>query len=324
LTTELQKFTGHSKKVGLLNFSPTVAEVIATGGFDNTVNVWNICNGTSYSKVSLNDNLYSLDWNHNGSLLGVTTKGKVVNVIDPRGNKVEMECHAHDSGKTQKVTFLDQNFLMTSGFSKSNERQIKLFDMRKFTESVQVVPVDTQLGIMIPFFDPDMGMIYVPGRGEGNVKFFEYNSGNIKLASEYRGTTQQKGMAFFPKRAMNYNKCEVGRFAKLTVNTIEYLSFHVPKRNEGYDSSIYPDCLSGEASLTVEEWLKGENKDPVRKNITTLENKFNVSVEMSFEKRESVIHEEKKSNNENSDLLTKVNIIIIFIINFNFYFSFLF
>jgi len=297
ITVEQQKFTGHTKKVGMLNFNPTVAEVIATGSFDNTVNVWNICNGQSYHKTSFADGILSLDWNYNGSLIGLTTKEKLVYVIDPRGGSEQMVCKAHDSGKSQKMQFLDENYLYTCGFNKSNERQIKLFDMRKFTEHAQQIVVDSQNGIMLPFWDSDSKLIYVPGRGEGNIKYYEFSNSTVKYASEFRANTQQKGLAFFPKRSMNYNKCEISRFAKLTKDSIEYVSFYVPKRNEGYDPSIYPDCLVGEPALSLEEWQKGENRDPIRKNITTLENKWNVVSDMTFEKKVEV-HEEKKGGNE--------------------------
>lgn len=296
---EQQKFTGHSKKVGMLNFNPSVAEVIATGSFDNSINVWNICNGQSYFRHAFHDGILSLDWNYNGSLVGLTTKEKLVYVLDPRGTNEILSCKAHESGKSQKMLFLDEHHLFTCGFSKSNERQIKLFDTRKFTESIQTEKVDSQNGIMLPFWDPDTGLIYVPGRGEGNIKYYDYSNGTIKFASEYRSNTQQKGLAFFPKRSMNYNKCEIARFAKLTNNSIEYVSMYFPKRNEGYDPNVYPDCFAGEPALGVEEWIKGENKDPVRKNITTLENKWNISTEMTFEKKsESPKSEEKKSNVE--------------------------
>ena len=83
---------------------------------------------------------------------------------------------------------------------------------------------------MMPFYDADTGLIYVPGRGEGNIKFFDYSNGTIKFANEYRSNVQQKGVAAFPKRTMNYNRCEIARFAKLSNNAIEYLSFYFPKR----------------------------------------------------------------------------------------------
>jgi WD40 repeat protein len=289
-STEKQKFTGHSKKVGLLAFNPSVAEILASGSFDNSVNVWNICNGESYSKVHFQDGIFSIDWNSNGSLLGVTTKEKNIHIIDPRANKIEMSAKGHESGKVQKVSFLTGDYLMSCGFSKNNERQIRLYDTRNFGDAIHKVTVDSLSGIMTPFFDSDTGLIYVPGRGEASIKFFDFSNGTIKYASEFRGANPQKGIAILPKRFVNYNRCEVARFAKLTnSNTIENLSFYVPKRNEGYDSSIYPDCLSGEPGLTVEEWVKGDNREAPRKNITLIGNAGGIVNQMQFEKKQEVI-----------------------------------
>jgi WD40 repeat protein len=306
LSTEKQKFTGHSKKVGLLAFNPTVAEIIASGSFDNTVNIWNICNGESYSRIPFSDGIFSLDWNSNGSLIGVTTKEKLVHIVDPRANKIEMSVKGHESGKVQKVSFLTGDYLMSCGFSKSNERQIRLYDTRKFGDTIQKISVDSQSGIMTPFFDADTGLIYVPGRGEANIKYFDFSNGTIKYASEYRGTTPQKGLAIFPKRVVNYNRCEIARFAKLASNnTIEHLSFYVPKRNEGYDSSIYPECLSGEAGLKVEEWLKGENREAPRMNITKIKHAGGIVNEMHFEKKQEVEAVEEAKTEEHDNQVNK-------------------
>ena len=43
---------------------------------------------------------------------------------------------------------------------------------------------------------------------------------------------------------------------------------------EGFHAEVYPDCLTGVQNLTVDEWLKGECKLPLRKPINTLENKW--------------------------------------------------
>jgi coronin-1B/1C/6 len=231
INTENQKFTGHSKKVGMINFHPTVADIIASAGFDNTVNVWNFVNGNSYSKININDNPLCLEWNENGSLLGITTKEKMIHLLDPRGNKIEMSTKGCESNKTQKMGFLgDTDYIYNTGVSKANERQIKLFDMRNFNEAIAVVPVDSQTGIMMPHYDADTGLLYVPGRGEGNIKYFDFSAGSLKFANEYRSNVQQKGIASFAKRTMNYNKCEIARFAKLSINAVEYLSFYFPKR----------------------------------------------------------------------------------------------
>jgi len=249
-----------------------------------------------------------LDWNHNGSLIGVTTKEKLVHILDPRGNKIEMSCKGHDHGKSQKMHFLgNTDYVFSCGSNLSNERQIKLYDLRNFTKAVQTLAVDQQTGVMIPFYDPDTGLIYVPGRGEGNIKYFEFTGNHtVVYANQYSSSVPQKGLAAFPKRAMNYNKCEVQRFAKLTINTIEYLSFYVPKRNEGYDASVYPDCISGEPSLTVEEWTQGANKDAIRKPITSLDLGWTAS-EGGFDKKSETKTEFPQTNNLSGEYESKIS-----------------
>jgi hypothetical protein len=65
---------------------------------------------------------------------------------------------------------------------------------------VQTVSIDTQSGPIQPFYDADTGLIFVPGRGEGNIRYYEYNSGSVKPVSEYKSGTSQKSVCFFPKR----------------------------------------------------------------------------------------------------------------------------
>lgn len=257
----------------------------------------------------------SLDWNYNGSLYGVTNKEKMIHIADPRGNKIVMSTKGHDSTKSQRMGFLgNTDYLFSCGFNKSNERQIKLYDSRNIEEAVMTVPVDTQTGVMMPYYDTDTGLIYVPGRGEGNIKYFDFSNGTVKYANEFRSGVPQKAIAAFPKRSVNYNKCEITKFAKLTLNTIEYVSFFVPKRvfylfifqNEGYDASFYPDCFAGEAALGVEEWLKGENTDPIRKPITSLENNFSTS-DLNFSAKEEEKNGSPRSDEKIKLLQEKVN-----------------
>ena len=94
---------------------------------------------------------------------------------------------------------------------------------------------------------------------------------------------------------MNYNKCEVARIGKLTTSTLEYVSFYIPKRVEGFHAEIYPDCITGEINTTLDEWKSGTNKDCTRKPINTLDNKWTTS-ESSFEKKNTLPEEHKSGS----------------------------
>jgi len=297
LKTPIQTLSGHLKKVAMVQWHPSVFEVLASGGFDNKVNVWNVLTGESLHSFNFSDSLMSLDWNSCGSLLALTTKDKLVNILDPRANKSDVNFKAYESSKNSKVTWVGPESVVVVGYGKSNDRQVKLYDLKNTSKEVQTVSIDTQSGNIQPFYDADTGLLFVPGRGEGNIKYYEHAAGAIKVVSEYKSGTSQKSVCFFPKRAMNYNKCEVARIGKLTGSTLEYVSFSIPKRVEGFHAEIYPDCISGEVNSTLEEWRGGSNKEPTRKTINTLENKWKTS-ELLFDTK---VPEERKSMSSSND-----------------------
>lgn len=271
----------------MVNWHPTVFELLASGGFDNKVNVWNVLTGESLHSFNFSEGLMSLEWNHIGSLLALTTKDKTVHIVDPRANKSDVNFKGHDSSKNSKVCWINGEQVITTGYGKNNDRQIKLWDLKNTSKEVQTVSIDTQSGPIQPFYDADTGLIFVPGRGEGNIRYYEYASGSVKVVSEFKAGTSQKSVCFFPKRTMNYNRSEVARIGKLTNNSLEYVSFYIPKRVEGFHAEIYPDAICGELNNTIEEWKAGANKEPVRKPINTLDNKWKTS-ETTFESRASI------------------------------------
>jgi coronin-1B/1C/6 len=93
-------------------------------------------NGQKIWDFSQGENILSLDWSPLGNLLGITTKDKLVHILDPRSteNSSHLSVQAHEGIKTHKMGFLDNEHIYTTGFSKNNERQIKLWDTRNFTK----------------------------------------------------------------------------------------------------------------------------------------------------------------------------------------------
>ena len=128
------------------------------------------------------------------------------------------------------MIWLSGNVCFSVGFSSKNERQYKLWDLKNNKTPLQTQTIDTLTGVLSPFWDADTSMIYLPGKGEGNLRYYEYKGSSVSYINEYKSSVAQKSVAFFPKRAMNYNKCEIARAAKLTSNSVEYLSFYIPKR----------------------------------------------------------------------------------------------
>ena len=48
---------------------------------------------------------------------------------------------------------------------------------------------------------------------------------------------------------------------------VYYISFNIPRRNPGFDPSLYPPVECGEPALTYDKWVGRENAEPVKKGI---------------------------------------------------------
>jgi len=293
LSAETQVYDGHSKKVNLLDFSPCVKEVIASSGSNHDLHVWNIIDSSVIQTYKTTESCQSLEFDPTGALLGVMTKNKMAHIYDIRDNKKDvLSIKAHDSAKVQRFGFADTNFAFSTGFSDGGAREIKAYDLRSFDKPLFTHKIDTQNGALSHFYDEDSGLLFLQGKGESSVIFMELKEGVHKVANSYHSQSQAISLAFFPKRTMNYNQCEIARCAKLTKTDCHMVNFKYPRRNEGFSEEFYPECVVGEPSMSLEEWQSGENKPLKRKMITEIENKF--KTELTFDKK--VVVKETKSS----------------------------
>ena len=52
------------------------------------------------------------------------------------------------------------------------------------------------------------------------------------------------------------------RGMKLTSNSVEGLSFIIPRKSDRFQSDIFPDTYAGQPSMTCEEFFGGKDADP--------------------------------------------------------------
>jgi len=124
----------------------------------------------------------------------------------------------------------NSDYFMATGFSKSNERQIKVFDLRNLEKPVQTLGIDDNSGNLQPYYDPDTGLLFLASRGESTVRYFEFANGLFKKAADFSTSEPSKSSIFLQKRFVNYNKCELATMLKLTKNWISYVHFYYPKK----------------------------------------------------------------------------------------------
>ena len=263
----LVNMSGHQRKINVLRFHPTAEHVVASGAGDNFIKIWDAEKGTD--KVSIEDHpamILDLVWNYEGSSLLSSCKDKMVRIIDPRTGATSGSVEAHDGTKTTKLEFLGNLDKFASvGFTRQSKRQLKIWDMKKLSSEIAAVDIDQAAGVIMPFYDEDVNILYLAGKGDGNIRYYEIvNEDPYQFyIGEYRAQAPCRGMAVLPKRVVNTAECEVTRFLKLTTNSVEPLRFIIPRKSELFQADLFPDCRAPKAAVKADDFFAGKNGHPV-------------------------------------------------------------
>ncbi|CAE7583051.1 Coro6 [Symbiodinium natans] len=277
LKEPLLTLEGHGKKVSFSTFNPCVSNIVASTAFDLTCKVWNLTEQEASFSIPVPEQVMHIKWNYTGSLLAVTCKDKKLHIVDPRQSKMTMGCKICDGPKPTKVEWLggtnpeDCNMLVTTGFSSQAERQINLWDIRKLPADGQgdvaamaSLNVDQGTGALYPYFDPGTQMLYIAGKGDSNVRYFEVTNGDpyLHYLEAFKSTVPQKGFDFLPKRCVDVSVHEVMRGLKLETSAIQPVSFRVPRKSEAFQEDIFPDCPAGVPNMAADDWVSGQECRP--------------------------------------------------------------
>ncbi|KAG0632843.1 hypothetical protein HOY80DRAFT_706767 [Tuber brumale] len=264
----VSKLAGHSRKVGHVLFHNTAENILATSSGDYSVKLWDISSGTSHSTLKHPEVVQSMSWSTNGSMLSTTCRDKKLRVWDPRQETAVHEVQGHGGAKNSRAVWMTGDVggdkIATTGFSKMSDRQLGLWDLRNLENSPLngFETLDTISGVCMPFWDEGTKCLYLAGKGDGNIRYFEYSNDEFIFLSEYKSGDPQRGVAFLPKRGVALHENEIMRAFKTVNDTyIEPISFIVPRRAETFQSDIYPPCFNGEAVLTAGAWLGGQNAE---------------------------------------------------------------
>nr|XP_012432977.1 coronin-2A [Taeniopygia guttata] len=279
ITTPKKELLGHVRRVSLIEWHPTADNILFSSGYDYKIMIWNLdVTGTVLSKPvkildAHEDVVLSMSFNTDGSLLATACRDRKIRVIDPRAATVLQE-GSYKSHKANKVLFLgNMKMLLSAGTSWWNNRQIALWDQNDLSVPLLEEDLDGSSGLLFPIYDSDTAMLYVVGKGDGNIRYYEISPEKPYLTylMEYRSPLPQKGVGIMPKRGLDVAACEIFRFYKLipTKNLIEPISMIVPRQSESYQADIYPLTAAAQPTLTAEEWLTGINKGPVLESLRT-------------------------------------------------------
>ncbi|KAK9462481.1 uncharacterized protein V1516DRAFT_662517 [Lipomyces oligophaga] len=258
--------SGHTRKVGHVLFHPVANNVLASSSGDYTVKLWDIEAGKPKSTLQHKDMVLSMSFNYVGSLLATTSRDKKIRIWDPRSEKVVVEGPGHAGAKNQRIVWLGElDRLATTGFSRMSDRQVAIWDSTDINKGPigDFYMLDSSAGICMPYYDPSTKCLYLAGKGDGNIRYYEYENDELFPLSEYKSSEPQRGIAFMPKRGVSVHENEVVRaYKSVNDSYVEPIQFIVPRRSEMFQSDIYPDCPSAEPALSAEEWFSGKDAAP--------------------------------------------------------------
>ncbi|KAH9913090.1 microtubule binding protein [Epithele typhae] len=249
---------------GLENWEPTDFDPVAR------IDLWDLAAPEAAKSVlgGHADAIQSLCFNPSGTLLATTSRDRKIRIFDPRtGGEPVRLTEGHGGIKGARVVWMgDKDRLATTGFSKMSDRQIALWETGSLS-NVKMMTIDQTSGVLMPFWT-DNNILFLAGKGDGNIRYYEYENDNLFPLSEYKSSDPQRGMCFLPRRGLSVSDCEIARAFKVAASSIEAIGFIVPRKSDSFQSDIFPPAPSAEPSLTSAEFFSGKTAPP---NLVSLE-----------------------------------------------------
>ncbi|KAK7789673.1 hypothetical protein R5R35_011444 [Gryllus longicercus] len=275
LTDWLIDLHGHKRRVGYIEWHPSAENILISAGFDHLMIVWDVGHGQAVNVIDCHpDVIYSLSFNRDGSLVTTTCKDKKLRVIEPRRGIVLSEGICHAGTKACKAVFLgNTGRILTTGFSRHSDRQYAVWSQSDLSEPLVMESIDSSSGVLFPYYDHDTRIVYLAGKGDGNIRYYEVvdQAPWLHYLNQFLSGSPQRGLGFIPKRGCDVSQCEIFRFYKLhaTKGMCEPISMIVPRKSDQFQDDLYPDTAAPSPALTAQEWISGKNCNPILMSMKT-------------------------------------------------------
>ncbi|KAM6249786.1 coronin-7-like isoform 2-T2 [Porphyrio hochstetteri] len=251
--------------VDVLLFHPTADGVLASGA-GKRVTVWDAGQQQPLTALdSHGDQLQSLAWKGDGRLLGTSCKDKKLRLFDPRAGPAAFQSvPGHENNKDSRLLWMgSSDCLISVGFSQMREREVKLWDTRRFNGAMLTMALDTSPSAAIPLYDADTGLLVLAGKGENLLYCFEVAPAQPALTqvTQCRTEGSTRGLAAVPRLALDVMACEVLRVLQLTDTALVPVSYLVPRKsNQDFHEDLFPDCAGTLPATGAQAWWAGDNQ----------------------------------------------------------------
>jgi len=264
--TPLVTLEGHSKRVLFCEFHPAAANIVASCAAtnQNEMKLWDITTGEElrgFDDERHPKAITDMHWNSDGTYIATASKDKKCRVYDPRSEDIVAEWKAFDSVRPTKLTWINNNTLLTTGFGGASRRECRVFDIRKTEKYVGRTRIDSGSTPLYSVYDPGTNVVLMTAKGSTTVKVFEYlpSSSEVVFCAGAPFKEQCRGFGMLPKRALDVEGVEVMRMMWIGADKVQPLSFKIPRKTRGYIPEFFPDDLIGTPSMTAKEYMSGMN-----------------------------------------------------------------
>ncbi|WFD20949.1 Coronin-like protein crn1 [Malassezia caprae] len=269
-------FLAGKRRVGHVEFHPTASNVVAAATGDHAIKLFDMEKQVARTTLGgFTDSIQSMAFDQTGSAIVATCRDRKLRLFDTRAPDSVVTTDGHGGIKGARMVWCgDQPRIITTGFSKMSERQMFLWDAAQLSKPLKTVSLDSSNGIIMPFWS-DNGIVFLAGKGDGNIRYYELESDELHYLTEYKSIEPQSGMAFLPRRALNANENEIARVYKVTNSLIQPVSFYVPRKSEAFQADIFPPAPSMEPAMTASEFF--DEKKTRTPNLIKMEDKQGIS-----------------------------------------------
>ncbi|XP_023721225.1 coronin-2B isoform X2 [Cryptotermes secundus] len=266
---------GHKRRVGYIEWHPTAENILVSAGFDHLMIVWDVGCGEAVNVIDCHpDVIYSMSFNRDGSLIATTCKDKKLRIIEPRRGIVLSEGVCHAGTKACKVVFLgNTGRVLTTGFSRHSDRQYAVWSQNDLSAPLCIETIDCSSGVLFPYYDHDTRIVFLAGKGDGNIRYYEVvdQAPWLHYLNQFLSGSPQRGLGFMPKRGCDTTQCEIFRFYKLhaTKGMCEPISMIVPRKSDTFQEDLFPDTAAPTPAVSAHDWINGRNCNPVLMSLNT-------------------------------------------------------
>ncbi|KAH0626414.1 hypothetical protein JD844_001380, partial [Phrynosoma platyrhinos] len=287
--------SGHTAPVLDVEWCPHNDHVIASGSEDCTVMVWAVPEvGLTRS---LNEPLVTLE-GHSKRVGIVTWHPTAQNLLLSAGcdNVVKV----WDVGVGQAPLSLDElhpDAIYSASWNQDGSLLCTACrdKHRNPEEPLTLQELDTSSGVLLPYYDPDTNVVYLTGKGDSSIRYFELTGEApfVHYLSIFSSKESQRGGGWMPKRGLDVSKCEIARFYKLHERKCEPIAMTVPRKSDLFQEDLYPDTAGPDSALTSDEWLSGKNASPI---LISLKDGYTPQKTREFKVNQTLLQGPKRSH----------------------------